>query len=129
MRNNTPGPGSYNAALSARDYGGAASAFKSESQRLQVEDADVGDPGAYDPYASGDIATTSRRSYNRSAKGGRNGFGAQSARAMKVDIFGENTPGPGQYDSKRPQEDTRNSMPSSSFKSSASQRRPSAWHT
>ena len=40
---------------SSTDKSGAASAFKSESQRLQVEDADVGDPGAYNPYSSREI--------------------------------------------------------------------------
>ena len=41
---------------------------------------------------------------------------------MKVDIFGENTPGPGQYDSKKPQEDSQKKQPSSAFRSGSGQR-------
>jgi len=118
-----PGPGSYQAAKSSVELqSGHGSSFKSESQRLQVEDADIGDPGAYDPYASREIAAESARSFGRSNKKGAGGFGGMSAREMKVDIFGENTPGPGSYDSKRPQQDSKERQPSSAFRSGSVQR-------
>ena len=118
-----PGPGTYRSGGSSVELqSGHGSAFKSESQRLQVEDADVGDPGAYDPYTSREMAADAARSFGRSNKAGSSGFGSVSARAMKVDIFGENTPGPGQYDSKMPQEDSRKKAPSSAFRSGSVQR-------
>ena len=89
---------------------------------MQLEDYGVGDPGAYDPYASTDLAADAARSFNRSAKSGSGGFGGTSAREMKVDILGEDTPGPGSYDSKKAQGEAKLKMPSSSFRSSSAQR-------
>ena len=121
-KSNTPGPGAYNAATprSARGY---ASSFKSGSQRLQVEEQ-TGDPGAYDAFNSRDLAALSARSFGRSNRAGSGAFGASSARDMKLDIMGEDTPGPGSYrdNAKEFGKELFAKGPSSAFRSSSSQR-------
>ena len=116
----TPGPGSYDAKAqnSARSYSGA---FKSNTRRLEVEDQHTGDPGAYNPAASGNLASAATNSFGRSNKTGSGAFGASSAREMKLDIMGEDTPGPGSYSSKKDLSEST-SMPSSAFRSSSAQR-------
>ena len=118
----TPGPGAYNATTprSARAYG---SAFKSGSQRMQVEEA-TGDPGAYDAFNARDLAALSARSFGRSNRAGSGAFGASSARDMKLDIMGEDTPGPGSYrdNAKEFGRELFAKGPSSAFRSSSSQR-------
>ena len=95
----TPGPGSYNV-FTPRNGAAASSAFKSKSARGEV-DAATGDPGAYDPFATQDLAALSARSFGRSNRAGSGGFGGASAREMKLDIMGEDTPGPGTYRAKK----------------------------
>ena len=116
-----PGPGAYDS-KSGRDVvvDGHASAFKSGSHRLQVEE-DSGDPGAYDPTANRDLAHLAMSSFGRSNRAGSGAFGASSSREMKLDIMGEDTPGPGSYRSKKDMSETTH-MPSSSFRSSSAQR-------
>merc|ERR1719424_2442197 len=53
-----PGPGAYEG-QKYRAPDGHASAFKSGSQRLQVEEP-TGDPGAYDPNATRDLAAAAQ---------------------------------------------------------------------
>ena len=114
-----PGPGAYDA-RSGKAPDGHASAFKSGSQRLQVEEP-TGDPGAYDPYATRDLAATANNSFGRSNRAGSGGFGGASAREMKLDIMGEDTPGPGTYRAKKELSEG-SAMPSSAFRSSSAQR-------
>ena len=107
-----PGPSSYRlgAAATARnpssrsgDVRGAMSAFKSASKRNQSVDRQTGDPGAYDPGTSNDIASTSHKSFSQSARSGKFfggvvfGAGGTSASRLQVELFGEHTPGPGAY--------------------------------
>jgi len=114
-----PGPGAYDGQkFKAPD--GHASAFKSGSQRLQVEEP-TGDPGAYDPHATRDLAASAQNSFGRSNRAGSGGFGAASAREMKLDIMGEDTPGPGTYRGKKELSEG-SQMPSSAFRSSSAQR-------
>ena len=114
-----PGPGAYDS--KSKDVAdGHASAFKSGSQRLQVEEA-TGDPGAYDPNANRDLAHMAASSFGRSNRAGSGAFGASSAREMKLDIMGEDTPGPGSYRSKKDMSETPR-MPSAAFRSSSAQR-------
>ena len=114
-----PGPGAYDA-RKGNVVDGHASAFKSGSQRLQVEEA-TGDPGAYDPNANREISATAQASFGRSNRAGSGGFGASSAREMKLDIMGEDTPGPGTYRAKKDMSDATH-MPSAAFRSSSAQR-------
>jgi len=114
-----PGPGAYDNKHGDR-VDGHASAFKSGSQRLQVEEA-TGDPGAYDPNANRDLAASAANSFGRSNRAGSGAFGASSARDMKLDIMGEDTPGPGSYRSKKDMSETPH-MPSAAFRSSSAQR-------
>jgi len=114
-----PGPGAYDGRKTAT-VDGHASAFKSGSQRLQVEEA-TGDPGAYDPNGNRDLAHSAMHSFGRSNRAGSGAFGASSARDMKLDIMGEDTPGPGTYRGKKDMTDGQH-MPSAAFRSSSSQR-------
>ena len=52
----------------------------------------TGDPGAYDAYAAREMAAVSGLSFGRSNRSGSGAFGASSARDMKLDIMGEDTP-------------------------------------
>merc|ERR1719240_2384273 len=115
-----PGPGAYEAKSKRVDADGHGSAFKSGSQRLQVEEQ-TGDPGAYNPNANRDLAHQAASSFGRSARAGVGAFGASSARDMKLDIMGEDTPGPGSYRGKQQMSDVTH-MPSASFRSSSAQR-------
>merc|ERR1719424_1627863 len=114
-----PGPGAYDSKLD-RNVEGHASAFKSGSHRLQVEEQ-TGDPGAYDPTAGRDLAHMAASSFGRSNKAGSGAFGASSARDMKLDIMGEDTPGPGSYRSRKEMSESTH-MPSAAFRSSSAQR-------
>ena len=114
-----PGPGAYDSKVE-RNQEGHASAFKSGSHRLQVEEQ-TGDPGAYDPNSNRDLAHAAASSFGRSNKAGSGAFGASSARDMKLDIMGEDTPGPGSYRGKQQMSDVAH-MPSSAFRSSSAQR-------
>ena len=51
-----PGPGAYDGKARDAHVDGHASAFKSGSHRLQVEE-ETGDPGAYDPNATATLRT------------------------------------------------------------------------
>ncbi|KAL1498463.1 hypothetical protein AB1Y20_013788 [Prymnesium parvum] len=118
-----PGPGSYSWSRSSLNAtNGHQSLFRSESHRLPSDEVESGDPGAYDPHTYMSMGTTASRSFCRSGKAGRGGFGGSSAREMKMNLFGEGTPGPGQYDGKIPQQDSQRNSPSSAFRSSSPQR-------
>merc|ERR1719230_972139 len=95
-----PGPGAYEMKAKDARVDGHASAFKSGSHRLQVEE-ETGDPGAYDPNGNRDLAHQAASSFGRSNRAGSGAFGASSARDMKLDIMGEDTPGPGSYKEKK----------------------------
>ena len=114
-----PGPGAYEARKYA-DADGHSSAFKSGANRLQVEE-ETGDPGAYDPNANRDLAQMAQASFGRSNRAGVGSFGASSARDMKLELMGEDTPGPGSYRAKKELGDDQR-MPSSAFRSSSAQR-------
>ena len=114
-----PGPGAYDAKMKQNEEG-HASAFKSGAQRLQVEEQ-TGDPGAYDPNANRDLAHAAASSFGRSNRAGSGAFGASSARDMKLDIMGEDTPGPGSYRSRKEMSESSH-MPSAAFRSSSAQR-------
>ena len=81
-----------------------------------MPDGDFGDPGAYDPDVVTSLASTSSQTFNKTATP----FGSTAKREMNVDIFGQDTPGPGRYDPKRPeaQSDTNESV----FRSGSTQR-------
>ena len=115
-----PGPGAYDGKARDAHVDGHASAFKSGSHRLQVEE-ESGDPGAYDPSANRDLAHAAMSSFGRSNRAGSGAFGASSSREMKLDIMGEDTPGPGSYRGKKDMSETPR-MPSSAFRSSSAQR-------
>ena len=119
----TPGPGAYsvNMPRSARGY---VSAFKSGSRRLNMDGEGTGDPGAYDAYAAREMAAVSGLSFGRSNRSGSGAFGASSARDMKLDIMGEDTPGPGTYRDQRRElgKELFTKGPSSAFRSSSAQR-------
>ena len=119
-----PGPGAYNQPVMKggdASSNGHGSSFKSGTQRLQVEEVDQGDPGAYDAYANSGLAANAAASFGRANRSGNGAFGATSAREMKLDLLGEGTPGPGSYDAKKAQ-GLFDKMPSSSFRSSSTQR-------
>merc|ERR1719487_1587690 len=99
-----------------------SSAFKSGSKRLKDEEMALGDPGAYDPYTTHDLAAKARSSHGRSARSGAGGFGSMSARELKVQSAGSDTPGPGTYTQTGGLFDKRSSAPSSAFRSTSSQR-------
>ena len=115
-----PGPGAYNSLAKPHAVDGHASAFKSGSKRLDVEDG-TGDPGAYDPDSKRNLAEAAASSFGRSNRSGSGAFGASSARDMKLDIMGEDTPGPGSYRGKKNMSENQH-MPSSAFRSSSAQR-------
>jgi len=58
---------------------------------------EMGDPGSYDPYTLKELASTSKKSFAKSMRGGAGNFGTREQRSMRVDIMGESTPGPGEY--------------------------------
>ena len=115
-----PGPGAYDSKGRDNRVDGHASAFKSGSQRLQVEEP-TGDPGAYDPDRTRDLAAAATNTFGRSNRAGSGGFGSASAREMKLDVTGEDTPGPGTYRSKKELSEGPH-MPSAAFRSSSAQR-------
>ena len=119
---NNPGPGSYETLQKGKTGNRTSSAFKSNSKRLGVEDVYQGDPGAYDPYATQELAQTTKSTFQRSNRSGEGGFGTKATREMKQEIMGKDTPGPGAYSGKSPQADSRVKMPSSAFRSSSQQR-------
>lgn len=57
----------------------------------------MGDPGAYDPYINRDLAARASFTHNKM----RRPFNAISARDLKLQIYGEGTPGPGAYQAGR----------------------------
>ena len=124
----TPGPGAYDAkvpggrtevhaarappppiahtrpliALARPSQNAGAAAFKSSTKRGKDADlAYMGDPGAYDAYASSDLASNAGKSYAKSMQSGTGGFGSSApARAPLSSVI--DAPGPGAYDAKRP---------------------------
>jgi len=100
-RAKSPGPGQYNPqAIGKKDASKASSSsFQSKTKRL-VQDLgsmDMGDPGSYDPYTLKELASTSKKSFAKSNRSGAGNFGTREQRQMRVDIMGEATPGPGEY--------------------------------
>ena len=65
---------------------------------------EMGDPGAYDPHEHDGVAMTARRMHRKSDKEGKSGFGAQTARVLRLwgshngrQVKPQETPGPGAY--------------------------------
>ena len=119
-----PGPGAYEVLQRSKSAESRrpSSAFKSGSKRLKDEEMALGDPGAYDPYTTHDLAAKARSSHGRSARSGAGGFGSMSARELKVQSAGSDTPGPGTYTQGGGLVDKNPNKPSSAFRSTSSQR-------
>ena len=83
----------------------------------------TGDPGWYDPYTAQELANASKGSFGRSGKSGAGAFGASSARELKMQQAGQDTPGPGSYSQGGALGSARSChAPSSAFRSSSAQR-------
>ena len=119
-----PGPGTYEAPRSrSTDSKRPSSAFKSNTKRLAMEEDSMGDPGAYDPHAGTELAASTKSSFGRSGKSGAGSFGSSSARELKMQSAGQDTPGPGAYEKAETLGSARScKTPSSAFRSSSSQR-------
>eukprot|EP00325_Prymnesiales_sp_UTEX-LB-985_P031446 CAMPEP_0174717508 /NCGR_PEP_ID=MMETSP1094-20130205/26468_1 /TAXON_ID=156173 /ORGANISM="Chrysochromulina brevifilum, Strain UTEX LB 985" /LENGTH=243 /DNA_ID=CAMNT_0015917435 /DNA_START=69 /DNA_END=800 /DNA_ORIENTATION=- len=104
-----PGPGSYDPKQhgdqgfrqpQTNNYAGSM-AFKSKSDRTNENILrEAGDPGAYEPYSTMNVASKSAQSFNRSQQTGAGGFGTKSKRAELS--VATDSPGPGTYDGKLP---------------------------
>ena len=79
-------------------------------------------PWADDPYTSQDLGAKARSSHGRSARSGAGGFGSMSARELRVQSAGSDTPGPGTYTQGGGLVDKNPNKPSSAFRSTSSQR-------
>ena len=53
----------------------------------------VGDPGAYHPHVASELAAKAQFTHNRQ----KSGFGANEIRELRLQLYGDDTPGPGQY--------------------------------
>jgi hypothetical protein len=94
----SPGPGAYEPRENKQGtLEGHAHVFRSGSQRLKEVVECTGDPGAYDPRVGVAHDTASSRSFSRSSRAGAGGFNAVGARDLRLEIVGEDTPGPGSY--------------------------------
>jgi hypothetical protein len=67
-------------------------AFK-DGMKKGLELEQQGDPGAYDPYMNSDIVATSSFTHNKTQKP----FQATSTRDLAMQLYGEDSPGPGAY--------------------------------
>jgi len=99
-----PGPGAYDVkrtSSTGSELAGSA-AFKSKSERKNdVSLKEVGDPGAYNPYDSTQLAAMTSKSFNKSQQIGSGGFGTKVKRA-ELSVPND-APGPGTYDAKLPE--------------------------
>jgi len=93
-----PGPGTYESKAQVTDVR-PSSAFKSRTERtVDPTTKDVGDPGAYKPFDTTDLASKTSKTFNKSGQAGLGGFGTTSKRAALSAI--SDAPGPGSYDTK-----------------------------
>ena len=132
------GPASYEprGVSSSRLNMTCSSAFKSATPRGTAKTTDTmlrdislnTDPGAYDPDVHRNFKATSERTFYRKAnKSGAGSFGSLSARNLKVDILGEDTPSPTTYadETMKGMSQHASKMKSAAF-SSTSKQRPEA---
>ena len=97
---------------------------------IDAHAADVGDPGAYRPNEKNELAAISKASFGRSGSSGHSGFGSAAARGIPLQIMGEDTPGPSDYNPEktkaRPALSSAEgrSSASSAFRSTSAQRLP-----
>lgn len=104
-----PGPGAYSTngrtprgGASLQSLGGGRAVFRSRSlQRQKVDSIGIG-PGAYNAADALDNVSRSSflsagSSFNRAARAGQGGFGGLGSRDLRLEILGEDTPGPGAY--------------------------------
>ena len=105
----SPGPGAYSTngrtprgGASLQSLGGGRAVFRSRSlQRQKVDSIGIG-PGAYNAADALDNVSRSSflsagSSFNRAARAGQGGFGGLGSRDLRLEILGEDTPGPGAY--------------------------------
>ena len=102
-----PGPGAYDpkfANSSATNLTGSTS-FRSKTDRNKTPpssalNADLSDPGAYNPECN-QLAAAAKASFQNSSKVGKNGFGSKLPREMPMSVAGADkdggTPGPDTY--------------------------------
>ena len=128
-RGTSPGPGSYSPQLSSSRFnsksaGRAATAtFASKSGRGDRSKSDqTGDPGMYDPFTRAELASTSKKSVGKSNLAGRGSFGSRTARSLKIELHGEDTPAPGHYGFGKKLPTGERRTPSSAFASKSKQR-------
>ena len=104
--------------------------FRSRSlQRQKVDSIGIG-PGAYNAADALDNVSRSSflsagSSFNRAARAGQGGFGGLGSRDLRLEILGEDTPGPGAYRGLAAtllNAHQGRSMPSAAFRSLSAQR-------
>lgn len=105
----SPGPGAYE----AKEFMGktekrASSAFRSSTKRSDNlgEIKGQGDPGAYFPDKGTDLGKSAVKSFSKSSREGKQAFGTKQKRSLKLvgeDALPTDTPGPGAYNSTRPE--------------------------
>ena len=125
-RANTGGADSYYVGGGAFEVSkGPSAAFKASDRGLGPSTkalAEVGDPGAYDPYSGSSLAAQTSKSFNKAVQRGAGGFGT-SAKRSELSVPSD-APGPGAYDSTSGLfERDGYQQPSSAF-ASASEARP-----
>mgnify|MGYP002634960067 CR=1 FL=1 len=105
-----PGPGAYDP-KPVRELGGqpftlgwGVPAFGSRTTRIDtpadgrmLAARDVGDPGAYHPTEGRELAAVAKASFGRSGSSGHGAFGSAVPRETPLQIMGEDTPGPSDY--------------------------------
>ena len=132
-----PGPGAYSTngrtprgGASLQSLGGGRAVFRSRSlQRQKVDSIGIG-PGAYNAADALDNVSRSSflsagSSFNRAARAGQGGFGGLGSRDLRLEILGEDTPGPGAYRGLAAtllNAHQGRSMPSAAFRSLSAQR-------
>jgi hypothetical protein len=98
-----PGPGHYDQKQVESNTAGlyGSSSFRSKSLRMVdppgMEHTDVGDPGAYHPTEGRELAAVAKASFGRSGSSGHGAFGSAVPRETPLQIMGEDTPGPSDY--------------------------------
>jgi hypothetical protein len=105
----SPGPGAYSTngrtprgGASLQSLGGGRAVFRSRSLQRQKVDSIGSGPGAYNAADALDNVSRSSflsagSSFNRAARAGQGGFGGLGSRDLRLEILGEDTPGPGAY--------------------------------
>ena len=106
----SPGPGAYSTngrtprgGASLQSLGGGRAVFRSRSLQRQKVDSIGRGPGAYnaadalDNVSRSSFLSAAGSSFNRAARAGQGGFGGLGSRDLRLEILGEDTPGPGAY--------------------------------